>query len=146
MTEIDIPAGHENVRHDNFVTIREPGKLLTFEPHLHATGKRMCVEAIYPEGDRETLNCAGYNHNWVKAYVYADDAAPLLPAGTILHVIGWYDNSANNPRNPEPRNWKGLGHRSIDDMFFLLSKMLPLTEEEFRAEVAAREAQTVARN
>jgi len=55
---------------------------------MHASGKRMCVEATYPSGRREMLNCAGYNHNWVKVYAYEDDVAPLLPAGTILHVIG----------------------------------------------------------
>ena len=37
--------------------------------------------------------------SWVKVYNYEDDAAPLLPAGTIVHIIGWYDNSAKNPRN-----------------------------------------------
>jgi hypothetical protein len=46
----------------------------------------------------------------VKVYLYEDDAAPLLPANTILHAIGWYDNSAKNPRNGEPRNWKGFGN------------------------------------
>ena len=76
----------------------------------------------------------------MRVYVYEDDVAPLLPAGTILQVIGWYDNSAKNPRNPEPRNWKGFGNRSIDDMMFDLGKYIALTEEEFQAEVAARQA------
>jgi hypothetical protein len=86
------------------------------------------------------MNCASYNHNWVKIYSYADDAAPLLPAGTIVHVIGWYDNSAKNPRNMEPRNWKGFGNRSIDDMMINIGKYISLTEEEFKAELAARKA------
>jgi hypothetical protein len=100
----------------------------------------MCTQAIYPSGVRETLNCSGYNHNWVKIYTYDDDVAPLLPAGTIVHIIGWYDNSAKNPRNPEPRNWKGFGNRSIDDMMFNLGKSISLTEDEFKAELAARQA------
>src|SRR5262249_3304067 len=137
--ELDIPPGEDNVRFDHFVTLTEPVKMITFEPHLHSSGKRMCQEAIYPNGVREMLNCAAYNHNWVKAYVYQDDAAPLLPAGTILHTTGWFNNSASNPRVADPRNWKGLGQRSIDDMFFLLSKFLPLSDEEFKAEIAARE-------
>ena len=140
LTEIDIRGGQDNARHDAFTTLRRPAKGVTFEPHLHASGKRMCVEAILPNGFRETLNCAGYNHNWVKAYVYEDDAAPLLPAGTIIHVTGWYDNTAKNPRNVDPRNWHGVGQRSVDDMFLLFSKFLFLTEEEFKAEVEAREA------
>ena len=139
LTELDIPGNQDNVRYDVFTTLRYSMKMVTFEPHLHAAGKRMCVEAIYPDGFREMLNCAGYNHNWVKAYVYQDDAAPLLPKGTILHVSGWYDNSSKNPRVVDPRNWRGLGDRSIDDMFFLLSRFLYYTEDEFKQEVSARE-------
>jgi hypothetical protein len=139
LTELDIPGNADNVRYDVFTTLRHSMKMVTYEPHLHAAGKRMCVEALYPDGFRAILNCAGYNHNWVKAYVYEDDAAPLLPKGTILHVTGWYDNSPKNPRVVDPRNWRGLGDRSIDDMFFLLSRFVYYTEEEFKAEVAARE-------
>ena len=138
--DLDIPAGEDNVRMDAYSVLKTPAKFLTFEPHMHASGKRMCTQAIYPSGIRQTLSCAGYNHNWVRVYVYEDDVAPLLPAGTILQVIGWYDNSAKNPRNPEPRNWKGFGNRSIDDMMFDLGKYIALTEEEFQAEVAARQA------
>ena len=72
--------------------------------------------------------------------MYQEDAAPLLPAGTILHVTAWYDNSSKNPRNADPRNWKGVGQRSVDDMFFLLSRFVYYTDDEFKAEVAAREA------
>ena len=114
--------------------------LTTFEPHMHASGKRMCVEASYPDGRREMLNCAGYNHNWVKVYSYDDDVAPLLPAGTVLNIIGWFNNTASNPRVVDPRNWKGWGNRSIDDMFIFLPKVTFLTEEQYVEEVAARHA------
>ena len=144
--DLDIPAGEDNVRVDAYTVLKTPAKFMTFEPHMHASGKRMCVHAIYPSGIRQTLNCAGYNHNWVKVYVYEDDAAPLLPAGTIVHVVGWYDNSARNPRNVEPRNWKGFGNRSIDDMMFNLGKYVSLTEEEFKIELAARKARRSSSN
>ena len=113
--------------------------LVTFEPHLHSSGKRMCVDAVYPSGFAETLSCAGYNHNWVKVYSYEDDVAPLLPQGTLLRVTAWYDNTASNPRVVDPRNWKGYGNRSIDDMFLLLSRFVPMTDEQFKEEVAARQ-------
>jgi len=64
----------------------------------------------------------------------------LLPAYTILHAIGWYDNSAKNPRNVEPRNWKGFGNRTIEDMMGGGAKYVALTEEEFKAAVEARRA------
>jgi hypothetical protein len=138
--DMDIPANDDNVRLDAYSVLKTPAKFMTFEPHMHASGKRMCIQAIYPSGIRQTMNCAGYNHNWVKVYSYEDDAAPLLPAGTIVHIIGWYDNSAKNPRNPEPRNWKGFGNRSIEDMMFNLGKYISLTEDEYKAELAARQA------
>jgi hypothetical protein len=59
-----------------------------------------------------------------------------------VHIIGWYDNSAKNPRNVEPRNWKGFGNRSIDDMMFNLGKYISLTDDEYKAELAARRAKT----
>ena len=136
--ELDIPAGQEDVMRDGFHRLDRPAIMMTFEPHLHSSGKRMCVEALYPNNAREMLNCADYNHNWVKVYVYEDEAAPLLPAGTVLHLLAWYDNSRSNPRVLDPRNWKGWGNRSIDDMLYHLPRMVYLTEEQFEAEVAAR--------
>ena len=140
--DIDIPAGDDNVRLDAYYEMPQAAKLATFEPHMHASGVRMCLEVFYGgmNGRRETLNCAGYNHSWVKVYTYGDDAAPLLPKGTVLHLTGWYNNSASNPNVIDPRNWKGYGRRSIDDMFILLPRVIYLTEEEFQAEVAEREA------
>jgi hypothetical protein len=137
--DLDIPPGDPNVKLEGIMRVARPGMLVTFEPHLHSSGKRMCVDAIYPSGFSETLNCAGYNHNWVKVYVYEDDVAPLLPVGTLLKVTAWYDNTASNPRVVDPRNWKGYGNRSIDDMFLLLSRFVALSDEQFKQEVAARQ-------
>ena len=136
--EFDIPSNDDNVMRDGFQRIHTPTKMLMFEPHLHSSGKRMCVEALYPNNAREMLSCADYDHNWVKVYVYEDDAAPLLPAGTLVHVMAWYDNSVTNKNVVDPRNWKGYGNRSIDDMFFSITRMIELTDEQFNAEVAAR--------
>ena len=136
--ELDIPAGESDIMRDGFFRVTSPTMLVTFEPHLHSSGKRMCIEALYPNNAREMLNCADYNHNWVRVYVYEQDAAPLLPAGTVLHMLAWYNNSLSNPRVVDPRNWKGWGNRSIDDMFYHLPRTISLTEEEFQVEVAAR--------
>ena len=74
-------------------------------------------------------------------YHYQDDVAPLLPQGTIIRVTAWYDNTAGNPRVADPRNWKGWGSRSIDDMLFLLSRVIWVTDEEYEAELEARSQQ-----
>lgn len=136
--EFDIPSNDDNVMQDGFHRLTQPTKMLTFEPHLHASGKRMCVEALYPNNAREMLSCADYDHNWVKVYVYEDDVAPLLPEGTLIHIMAWYDNSATNKNVIDWRNWKGYGNRSVDDMFVGITRMVYMSEEEFNAEVAER--------
>ena len=137
--DIDIPPEEPNAMMEGMQLVTKPGIMMTFEPHLHSSGRRMCIEAIYPTGLSEMLNCAGYNHNWVKVYVYDEDHAPLLPANTILRVTAWYDNTLNNPRVTDPRNWKGYGNRSTDDMFLNLSRFVPITEEQYEEELARRQ-------
>ena len=135
--DLDIPGTKETVISALYPMARA-GMVLSFEPHLHSSGRRMCLEALHPSGYQETINCAGYNHIWVNVYFYEDDVTPLLPRGTILKVTAWYDNTAANPRVIDPRNWKGWGSRSFDDMFFLNSRVVWLTDEEYEEEVAAR--------
>ena len=91
----------------------------------------MCLEAIWGY-NIQTLNCVGYDHNWVRGYNYADDSAPLLPKGTILHIIGYMDNSPSNKNVPDPRNWQGSGNRSVANMFIDLGKRVSLTDEQFQ--------------
>ena len=45
-----------------------------------------------------------FNFNWMNIYIYADDAAPLLPKGTILRITAWHDNTASNKSNPDPKS------------------------------------------
>ena len=97
------------------------------------------MEAVWG-GRTETLSCAGYDHNWVRVYKYADDAAPILPKGTLLHITAYFDTTANNRNVIDPRNWGGLGHRSIDNMLIALNQGIELTDEEFAKEVAQRRA------
>ena len=120
-----------------YTTLRNPIKLTTFEPHMHAAGVRMCLEAVWG-GRAEMLSCAGYDHNWVKVYKYGDNAAPLLPSGTLLHVTATFDNTPANRNVIDPRNWSGLGHRSIDNMAIMIAPALNLTDEQFQEEMAIR--------
>ena len=118
---LDIRAGDGNARFDGFYIMPQPGILATFEPHMHASGRRMCLEAVYPDESgrrrqnqrRRVLNCADYDHNWAKVYVYEDDVAPLLPKGAVLHLTGWYDNTPANRNVPDPAQLEGK-RRSLD--------------------------------
>jgi len=137
--DLDIRAMEANQRVEAYFTLPQHAKIMTFEPHMHAPGVRMCVEAIWGV-TVQTLNCAGYNHSWVRVYTYADNAAPLLPRGTILHVIGYFDNSPANKNVADPRNWSGSGHRSVDNMMIDLMQSIYLKDDEFEAELAKRRA------
>jgi hypothetical protein len=135
--DLDIRGSEANQRFEAYSTLTEHTKLISYEPHMHAAGVRMCLEAIWGT-TVETLNCAGYNHSWVRTYSYTEDSAPLLPKGTILRLTGYFDNTTANKNVSDPRNWQGMGHRSIDNMMFNLGQGYDLTEEEFRQEVAKR--------
>src|SRR5262245_37359890 len=137
---LDIPAGTANARSDGYMVLQKPIMLTGFQPHMHNRGTRMCMEAIFPDGRIETMSCAKHNFAWMIVYNYAEDVAPLLPAGTILHTIGWHDNTTANKYNPDPRNWTGFGNRSIDDMSFAWTSWIVLPDDEFKARVAARKA------
>jgi hypothetical protein len=121
----------------SYTVLQKHTKISSFEPHLHAPGARTCLEAIW--GNQiEMLACAGYDHNWVKQYTFEDDYAPLLPEGTILHMIGYMDNVGSNPNVIDPRNWSGSGNRSITNMFLHLGQSVELTDEQFVKEMAER--------
>jgi len=138
--DLDIPAGADNVRSDAYYKFEKNARLVGFMPHMHNRGKRQCIEAIYPNMQVEQFNCVNYDFQWQIVYNYADDVAPLLPAGTIVHVISWHDNSVANKYNPDPRNWVGFGNRTTDDMSRHWLTYYTMSDEEFKAEQAERAA------
>jgi hypothetical protein len=139
--DLDIPAGADNVRSDAYYKLERPAHIVGFMPHMHNRGKRQCIEAIYPNMTIEQFNCVNYDFQWQIVYNYADDVAPIVPAGTIIHVTSWHDNSAANRNNPDPRNWVGFGHRTTDDMARHWLTYYYMSEDEYKAELAARSRQ-----
>jgi hypothetical protein len=147
-TDLDIPPG-QVVRTDGYFRLPKPAVLSAFQPHMHNRGKAMCMEAIYPDiradsarpgpARTETLNCvSNYQFGWHITYPYADDVAPILPAGTIIHITAWHDNTAANKYNPNPRNWVGYGQRTIDEMSFAWVSLFYIDETEYQERTAAR--------
>ena len=135
--DIDIRAMEANQQLHAYTVLQQHTKLISFEPHLHAPGARMCLEAIWGY-NIQTLNCVGYDHNWVRGYDYTDDSAPLLPKGTILHIVGFMDNSPSNKNVPDPRNWQGSGNRSVANMFIDLGMRVALNDDQFQEEMTRR--------
>ena len=135
--DISIAGNQDGQELHAYRVLEEHTKIITFEPHLHAPGERMCLEAIWGY-TVETLSCVGYDHNWVRGYAYKADAAPLLPKGTILHIVGYMNNTETNPNVPDPRNWQGSGNRSVTNMFIDLGMRVTMNDEQFQQEMADR--------
>ncbi len=135
--DLDIRGMDPNQKMEAYFTLPQHAKITVYEPHMHAPGVRMCLEAVWGITS-ETLSCSGYDHSWVRGYAYADDAAPLLPKGTILKVVGYFNNSPSNKNVVDPRNWSGAGHRSVDNMVINLMQAIFLTDAQFQEEMAKR--------
>lgn len=135
--DISITGNEKDQELHAYTVLNQHTKIITFEPHLHAPGERMCLEAIWGY-TVETLSCVGYDHNWVRGYPYADDAIPLLPKGTILHITGYMNNTETNPNVPDPRNWQGSGNRSVTNMFIDLGIRVTMNDEQFFEEMEER--------
>ena len=156
-----IPAGEKGVRTDGYTMLTKPAVVTAFQPHLHTRGQAQCIEAIIPQTDEEgmpleqapgtspaplmrqmTLNCVPqWRFNWHLVYNYAEDAAPVLPAGTVIHISTWHDNSDTLRVNPDPRNNVVYGQRTIDEMSFAWVSYYYIDEDEYKARVAAKNAQ-----
>jgi hypothetical protein len=135
---VDIPPNTVKATEGYFV-MRENGRVESFQPHMHLRGKAMAMEALLPNGTTHVLShVADFNFNWHNTYVYADNAAPLLPKGTILKITGWHDNTAANKSNPDPNVWVGYGDRTVDEMAHAWVNVTYMNDEDYRAEVKAR--------
>ena len=141
-TALDLAPG-DITRVDGYERLNKPAVLTAFQPHMHIRGKHQCLELIYPGQPvrTETVSCVSWNYNWHTIYNYQDDVAPIVPAGTLLHVVSWMDNSRTNKFNPDPRTWVGDGGRTIDEMAFAWIGWYDLTEEEYKQRLAERKAE-----
>ena len=138
--ELEI-APNTVTRHDGYFRLPKAARIDAFQPHMHMRGKGLTLEAINLDNTVTVLSSVDhFDFNWHVAYLYTDDVAPLLPAGTVLHIIGIHDNTAANKRNPDPSMWAGYGERSVDDMLQLWLNVVYLDDAEFKLLVDARKA------
>jgi len=117
----------------------------SIRPHMHTRGKEMSVEAILPDGSREMIGkIDDYKHIWQLGYEFEEDAKPLLPKGTVLLFSAVFDNTADNPLNPDPDQWVVFGRRGPDEMSHMWVNITYLSDEEFEAIKRQRELTPVA--
>jgi hypothetical protein len=139
--ELEVPP-NTVVRTDGYFRLPRNARIDSFQPHMHMRGRALMVEAIHPDTNRtEILSSVDhFDFNWHINYVYADEEAPLLPAGTVLHLVGIHDNTPANRRNPDPGMWVGFGERSVDDMLQVWLDIVYLDDAEFNRVVEERKA------
>jgi AhpC/TSA family protein len=110
-----IPAGAENYKMESTQSFWHDAHLLNFFPHMHLRGKDFRYEAIYPDGRKEILlSVPRYDFNWQSVYRLAEPVA--LPKYTKIHCIAHFDNSANNPNNPDPTKNVYWGYQTWEEM------------------------------
>lgn len=109
-----IPPGVPDFRVEVHGTLPNDCTLLSFFPHMHLRGTKFEYNIVHPDGSIEPLLRVNYNFYWQLSYRLAQ---PLfLKAGTELQAVAWYDNSKNNPHNPDPTVAVRWGDQTYDEM------------------------------
>jgi hypothetical protein len=112
-----IPPRSKAHRESAVEVIDQDIVLYRLTPHMHFRGRAMRYEAQYPDGTSEVLlSVPHYNFNWQRQYVLAQPKR--IPAGTRLVVDAVFDNSSQNPANPDPGETVEFGEQSWDEMLF----------------------------
>ena len=110
-----LPPGEADILITAALTMREPVRLMGIRPHMHLRGKSFEVRAVYPGGETETLlSVPKFNFDY-QPYYYLE-TPKLLPRGTRIECLAVYDNSASNPRNPDPSATVTWGPQTWDEM------------------------------
>lgn len=112
---MQIPAGAPNHEVRRCYDFESDKLLLSFTPHMHYRGKDITYELVRPDGKREILlRVPNYNFNWQLVYRLKEPV--LAEKGSRLIVTAHYDNSANNPANPDPTQTLRWGDKSEEEM------------------------------
>lgn len=109
-----IPPGAENFRVEVQGTLPNDALLLSLFPHMHLRGKRFEYDIVHDDGSVETLLRVNYHFHWQLSYKLAQPRE--LKAGTKLRAVAWYDNSKNNPHNPDPDKLVTWGDQTSQEM------------------------------
>jgi hypothetical protein len=112
---IRIPAGESDYQLQAKRLVGKDIVMLELAPHMHVRGKSFKFEAEYPDGTREVLlDVPRYDFNWQLRYLLSEPKR--IPKGTWLHTTAHYDNSAENPANPDPTREVTFGEQTWDEM------------------------------
>lgn len=110
-----IPPGAANHRVNSRITLDQDMVITSLIPHMHLRGKAFEYRIVYPDGRKEDLlRVPNYDFNWQLTYVPKEPIR--LTKGTTIECSAWFDNSANNPANPDPKTEVRFGEQSWEEM------------------------------
>lgn len=120
-----LPAHAKNYEVNARYLVDEDIRVVSYFPHMHTRGKSMRYTATYPDGSNEILlDLPAYDFNW-QWYYYPDEEV-ILPEGTVLQIDAVYDNSADNPNNPDPTIDVTFGEDTNSEMMFGVFDFVPV--------------------
>jgi len=139
--DLVIPPGEADAEHTAFYCVKRDAMLYNIGPHMHLRGTRFRFQLLYPDGHRETiLNIPRYDFNWQIGHVFA---TPMkVPAGTWVVCTGAFDNSENNPRNPNSQQRVRFGLQTTDEMFMGFMSIADLPDPSREAETTTDRGST----
>ena len=112
-----IPPGDPRYEFRTDFTFPEDSLILSYNPHMHVRGSYAKYTAKFPDGREEVLlEVPKYDFNWQITYTYKEPRK--VPAGTVVELVTAWDNSANNPANPDPTQEVRWGQPTTDEMMF----------------------------
>lgn len=143
--DIDLAPGGTAMT-QGFHSFDHPVRIDSWQPHGHLRLVASSIEFFYPEtGRRELISMvSNWSAYWHHSHVYEEHVAPLLPAGAVMILTQWYDNTENNPNNPDPTVWVGRGSRTTDEMAHAWIAITHLDQEGYERLLEERQAREVA--
>ena len=145
--DLDMAPGGTTMT-QGFHSFDHPVRIDSWQPHGHLRLVAGSLEIFHPStGERELVSMvSNWTAYWHLSHVYEDHVAPLVPAGSVLVLTQWYDNSTNNKNNPDPTVWVNGGSRTTDEMSHNWIAITHLDQAGFDELVAEREALNQLRN
>jgi hypothetical protein len=114
---ITIPPGAARHKETAYLEFPKEALLYSAFPHAHYRGYASDLWIEYPDGSRKMLLAMPrYDFNWQREYTFAQPVK--VPAGSKLIASYWYDNSKQNPANPDPTKTIVWGDQSWEEMFY----------------------------
>jgi hypothetical protein len=123
-----------------FHSFDHPVRIDSFQPHGHLRMNAASFEIFYPDTGRteQISQVSKWSATWHHSHIYEPEVAPLVPAGAVLVLKQWYDNTANNPNNPDPDQWVYGGSRTGDEMSHAWLAITHLDEKGYEKLIAQR--------